>query len=148
MGLHRSHGRPRQPCSVLFPIISKGVVVPYIGYVLASHSTGFYAQAIAAISADNLWLVAILALFTAVVMLGLPKAGSNDELDVYLAGANVDNDGRLFKNSFGQPMAYTQRNWYLEGFFGEARLDKPTVAISLAVFVFGIFAAMLIGGGF
>ncbi len=129
-------------CCVLFPIVSSTMVIPYLASV-----PQFAGMAISpTISADNLWLVAIISVFVIAVIVGLPKYSPKQKhVNVYLAGATMDSEKRMFKNSFSEPQVATQSNWYLEGIFGEKRLDKLACWTGGLLSCIGIVAAIFFG---
>ena len=57
----------------------------------------------------------------------------------------MDSEKRMFKNSFSEPQVATQSNWYLEGIFGEKRLDKLACWTGGLLSCIGIVAAIFFG---
>jgi ech hydrogenase subunit A len=131
-------------CSILFPIISSTMVVPYLTSV--AQFAMFPITNMQAISSDNLWLVAIISIFVIAVIVGLPKYSPKQRhVNVYLAGASIDNQNRVFKNAFSEPQEATQRNWYMEGIFGEQKLDKVACWTGGLLSLAGIIVALVFG---
>lgn len=61
----------------------------------------------------------------------------------YMSGGNRGND-RSFTDSFGDKKKMYLANWYMEDYFGEKKLLKPSLIISAAAIV--ILIALAIGG--
>jgi len=118
-------------CCVAFPVISSAVVAPYVGQM-------FPGAASAALSSQNLLIMAIIAIAVMVVIFGLPRSTSARRTGVYLSGLTADAEGRVFRNSFSQPMTASQSNWYLTDLFGEARLDRVAVWTGLICCALGV----------
>jgi ech hydrogenase subunit A len=60
-----------------------------------------------------------------------------------MSGANRGND-RSFTDSFGDKKKMYLANWYMEDYFGEKKLLKPSLIIASAAIV--ILIALAIGG--
>ncbi len=99
----------------LIPLISNYLVEPYISSILG--------MSIQPIRDENLYLSTIIVLFMVIMMFGvLRKKTKAKKASVYLSGVSVDNESRVFLNSLSQPQEATVRNWYLDDWFGEAKL--------------------------
>ena len=59
---------------------------------------------------------------------------------IYLSGENTG-DNRTFRNSLKQPQAAEMRNWYMNGYFAEKRMNR--VGIISTVIVLAIVAAWI-----
>lgn len=121
-------------CCLAFPLISTGIVVPYLEGVFGSVSL--------AISNGDLWIMAVIALVVAVVMLGFSGKTKKRVVPVYMAGAGIDLDQRTYLDSFGAEVAATQRNWYMDDLFGEKRVIPIGLAVSLTLLA-GFFGYQL-----
>ena len=62
---------------------------------------------------------------------------------MYLAGVSVDNEARVFRNSLSGESAATSRNMYLDGIFGERRIN-PVGTVACTVIILIAFAASAI----
>lgn len=125
---------------VLLPIMSSGLVVPYIQ--TAFHYGG------QDISDGNLWIAAICAVLVILMLFaGLGRSSKQKKVDVYLAGASADNAARAFRGSLSAPVEATSRNMYLDGVFGEARIAPIGSGACIVIMVAAIAwaAAMLPG---
>ena len=101
---------------VCLPIISQLVVEPYVYSVF-----GVLGQDIAS---TNLWIASIAAALIAIVLFAGLGRGKAKKAEVYLAGVSADNDERAStSNSLSGESAATSRNMYLDGIFGEKRIN-------------------------
>ena len=125
-------------CCICMPMLSAAFVQPFLA------ST--YGMVSAAISADNMMIMSVIATAVVVVLfgtLGVVKSKRKKVVPVYLAGATVDSDARLFKGSMGGSVKATSRNWYMNDIFGEKVLDKPTTVVCAIVMVAGLVLSVL-----
>lgn len=123
-----------------FPLISKFVISPYL-------STQFglpVDDIIATFSEGNVYiLLAMLALLLVVIAAFFNK-GKDKTTDLYMCGVNKG-DNVSFNGSMGATVNVSLRNWYMEKWFGENRIDKiglilttATLAICLALVFIGV----------
>ena len=116
---------------VLLPVMSSGLVVPYIQTVF--HYGG------QDISDGNLWIAAICAVLVILMLFaGLGRSSKQKKVDVYLAGASADNAARTFRGSLSVPVEATSRNLYLDGIFGEARIAPVGSGACIVIMVAAI----------
>ena len=116
---------------VLLPVMSSGLVVPYIQTVF--HYGG------QDISDGNLWIAAICAVLVILMLFaGLGRSSKQKKVDVYLAGASADNAARTFRGSLSAPVEATSRNLYLDGIFGEARIAPVGSGVCIVIMVAAI----------
>ncbi|MEE8715776.1 MAG: proton-conducting transporter membrane subunit [Coriobacteriales bacterium] len=123
-------------CSIFLPAISSGVVTPYVrqltGGVMRMPSAG------------DLVLMAVCAF----VMIAIPlvvalRARSirrGDGHQPYFGG--VGHGHAAFMDSMGQQVAYTQRNWYLEGMFSEEKIGMIGTVLCTIIAFMGISASV------
>lgn len=125
-------------CCVGMPFISGFAVEPYLVSV--------YMALGSSISMDNMVIMSIIALFIAVVMFGVMGTSKKKRIvPAYMAGISVDNEKRQFRGSLGDIRTASPRNWYMEGLFGEKRLDKPATILCAALMIVGIAATVALG---
>lgn len=122
------------------PVLSAYFVEPYL---LSTY--GAYG---ASIGLDNMVIMAVIVAFIAVVLFGTLGNSKARTVPVYMAGITVDSAKRVFRGSLGDSREATSRNWYLEGIFGEARLDKPATVLTAAIIVVCIAATLFAGSYF
>lgn len=104
-------------CCVFMPVISEYIMEPYIAGALGVGASQ-------ALSDDNMVIAAILTVLVFIVLIAGPGKSRARKVDVYLAGVSVDNPKREFTNALSGVTAATSRNWYLEDWFGEAKLNS------------------------
>lgn len=121
---------------MLFPIISSGILVPYLSGAFAG------VDAATLLSGNMFIMTAMLAL---VVLLPILFFGKTNKkiVPIYLSGANVGDDLR-FTDSFQQPKEVSLKNWYMEDYFGEEKMSRYG-NIASAVVIIAVMAMMLGG---
>lgn len=124
----------------LIPVISNYLVEPYVASVLG--------MSIQPIRDENLYLSTIIVLFMVVMMFGvLRKHTKAKKASVYLSGVSVDNESRIFLNSLSQPQEATVRNWYMDNWFGEAKLTPVGTIICYILIVIAFLWAIVSTAG-
>lgn len=126
-------------CCVVMPLISNVFVEPYIISVAG--------LSIQPISDDNLWLCSLATVaVVGVLLFGLNRKSDKRQVGIYLSGASVDNERRVFNNSKDQPLQATGRNMYMEEYFGETRLKNIgyvcTYLLIVAAFAWAILSML------
>lgn len=121
--------------SATIPLSSAFVVEPYLVYVFgASH---------VALGPDMLVCASILTVAVAIVMLtGMHGNKQTRHIDAYFSGVAKNADLRTYVGAKGQVYAATQRNFYLDNWFGEARItpiaDISTICVIVICFAIAI----------
>jgi ech hydrogenase subunit A len=159
--------------SVGFPFVSEYVVVPYLfrfAYIpkppldLSSDVIfGIALPNVEAISFDNLLIMAIIVLAMIVSFLvfflrvgrgakrnaqdGAPAKKIRRKVPVYLSGVGMDFENRTYRNSLSKESTASQRNWYMEGWFGSERLTPIANVMCITILVFGLVLALMSLGG-
>lgn len=123
----------------LIPVISNFMVEPYVSSILG--------MSIQPIRDENLYLSTIIVLFMVVMMFGvLRKNTKAKKANVYLSGVSVENESRVYLNALSKPQEATARNWYMEDWFGEAKLTPVGTIICyiliLVAFIWAIIATI------
>ena len=123
----------------LIPVISNFMVEPYVSSILG--------MSIQPIRDENLYLSTIIVLFMVVMMFGvLRKNTKAKKAGVYLSGVSVENESRVYLNALSKPQEATARNWYMEDWFGEAKLTPVGTIICyiliLVAFIWAIIATI------
>jgi len=124
---------------IAFPVISAGLVQPYLAGV-------FHDSVSAVISSGDLsiMLLMLLTLIILPLMVRILTLGKKGQMSLsYMAGANVGDD-RKFVDSFGNTRDQYLANWYMEDYFGEKKLWKPSVILAAADIV--VLLSVVIGG--
>ena len=127
-------------CCMLMSVISACVVEPYIATVFGTFDE--------AISDWNVLISAILSVIVVAILFAGLGRGKAKKAGIYLAGASVDNEGRVFLGAMNKPQPATSRNWYMDSWFGEARLTKPGKVLCALVIVVALAAALMFPVGF
>jgi ech hydrogenase subunit A len=138
--------------SVLFPLISQEVVVPYligVGSDLLVGSNAAWNGITATIDFDNLLIMAIIVavLLGAFVIQMLMRGRNTDNTDIYLSGVGLDFEKRTFRNSLSGESEATQRNWYLGSWFGEPVVLPIGNILTIVIMAAGLVLACLGIGG-
>jgi ech hydrogenase subunit A len=66
---------------------------------------------------------------------------------VYLGGVGLDFENRTYRNSLSQESQASQRNWYLEGLFGEGALTPVANTMCIVILLLGVALALVSLGG-
>lgn len=118
---------------VLFPLISSGLIEPYILGVFGQ--TGFLG------SANNIILAVIMSVVMLFPVTFLSRGRAAKVVDPYLGGANLSG-GPAFLSSAGDAQAVTIGNYYLRGVLSETWLARGGVIFSAALLA-AMFACAL-----
>jgi len=125
---------------ILFPLISTNLVEPFL-------SEMFHETLPPIISSGNMQIM-LMMLFAIVI---LPIAvrfltfGKKKKIVMsYMGGANAGDD-RHFVDSFGEKSSVYFANWYMEDYFGEKKLLRPSILLSSATIL--VLMGIIIGGG-
>jgi ech hydrogenase subunit A len=136
--------------SATFPFVSQYVVVPYLVMLEVGVAPfGFGAWdtgALAAIDFDNLLIMALIVLATVTVLALLfrrPRRPKGRTVPIYLGGVGLDFEKRTYRNALSQEGVASQRNWYMESWFGEGRLTMVMNTMCVTVLLFGTVCAAL-----
>lgn len=123
---------------ILFPAVSQLVVVPHL-------AATFSGVSLAALSSSNLYIMAAMAAL--VILLPLLFYGKSNKkiVPIYMAGVNKGDDLN-FEGSMGKTIPVSLKNWYMEDYFGEKKMNVIGVSVSAAVLVM-IFALIIVLGG-
>ncbi len=121
---------------LLFPVMSSFLIVPYLQATYPS-------VAALALSSGNMYIMS--AMLALVVLLPLLFYGKTNKriVPIYMGGANLGDD-LTFRNSMQQPTSVSLRNWYMEDYFAEKRMNVIGVIATVVVLVTSF--AILVGG--
>ncbi|MGM9568370.1 MAG: NADH-quinone oxidoreductase subunit L [Clostridia bacterium] len=143
---HESIGIPKEEKMVLgtlatltvavclfFPVLSSGVVVPYLSGIFMDVETSMLAS-------GNIIMMSIMVAIL-ILMIAFFFGKTNKRIvPIYLSGENAG-DNRTFRNSLKQPQKAELRNWYMNGYFAEKRMNR--VGIISTVIVLAIVAVWI-----
>ncbi len=119
----------------LIPVISAALVEPYL-----IDAFGFAVQDI---GTDNLWIASICVIVVVIALFGGLGRSKKRKASVYLSGVSADNDSRTFSNSLSGQTVATARNWYMDDWFGEARVAPVGVVCCSLVIAASVIVALV-----
>lgn len=123
-----------------FPIVSTYLIEPFLQEL-------FHTTAVSVISSGNV-LIMLMMIFMIILLPILVRfltLGKKNKIVMsYMGGANTGDD-RSFINSMGEPKRMYLTNWYMEDWFGEKKLWKPSIILSTAAVI--VLLVIVIGGG-
>jgi ech hydrogenase subunit A len=124
---------------ITFPLASTYLVEPLLGDM-------FHNKVPAIISSGNLnimlMMLCVIVIFPIAVRI-LTFGKEKKVVMSYMSGGNYGND-RSFVDSFGEKKKMYLANWYMEDYFGEKKILKPSLILASAAIV--ILLVMAIGG--
>ena len=121
---------------LFFPVLSSSVIVPYLEGAFAAADLGILAD-------SNLIIMTILVAIIVLMVVFFFGKTKKKVVPIYLSGENFGDD-ITFRNSLKQPQAAALRNWYMETYFGERRMNLIGIISTVAV----IGATFLLIGGY
>lgn len=121
---------------LLFPLVSSTTIVPYLEWIYPMTSA-------LALSSNNMYIMS--AMMALVILLPVLFMGKTNKkiVPIYLAGVNLGDD-LTYRGSMEKEVTVSLRNWYMEGYFGEKKMNVIGVIASTIVLV--VTFAILIGG--
>ena len=120
---------------LVFPLISIYILVPYLETVFGGISA-------AIMSSDNMIIMCIM-VAAIVVLTGFFFGKSKKKIvPIYLSGVN-EGDNRTYYGSMGKDVKFTLRNWHMEKYFGEKKMNLVGGILTTAMLVIGI--GMMVG---
>jgi len=121
---------------LIFPLVSKTIVVPYI--------TGVYgASDLALALASNNMIIMCVMLAALLLMVVLFFGKSKKKIvPIYMAGANMGDD-LTYMGSMQKPTEQSLKNWYMESYFGEDKMNK--IGLALTITIIGVIFTMIFG---
>ena len=123
---------------LLFPLVSMYMLVPYLEIVFGGLSA-------MVLSADNM-IIMVVMIAVLVLLTGLFFGKTNKKIvPIYLAGANKG-DNLTYEGSMHEPVEFKLRNWHMESYFGEKKMNLiGGVACTLMLIIgIGIMVGTLI----
>ncbi len=124
---------------VSFPLVSDHLVEPFLEDM-------FHDNIPAIISSGNLniMLMMLCAIVILPIAVRILTFGKDKKIVMsYMGGANYGND-RAFVNAFGEKNDMYLANWYMEDYFGEKKILKPSLILASAAII--ILMVIAIGG--
>jgi ech hydrogenase subunit A len=130
--------------SIAFPFVSEYLVVPWLATSVANFfliSPAEWLNVTAAIGLDNLIIMSLIVLAFIAVFATFFGRGKKRQVPIYLAGLGLDFEKRSYRNSFSQVSVASQRNWYMDGWFGETALTPVANVMCVAILILGLAVA-------
>jgi ech hydrogenase subunit A len=115
---------------LIFPLISSYMLVPYLEVVFGGLSGGI-------MSSGNMTIMVIM--IAVLVLLAAMFFGKSNkkQVPIYLAGVNAG-DNRTYHGSMQTDVQFTLRNWYMDKFFNERRMNIIGDVAAVVMLVIGI----------
>ena len=123
-------------CCVAFPLISSGLVSPYLAMV--------FGRVPYVIGKDSMYLMVVIVAFIAVVLLTSFRVSNKPHVNVYLSGVGTDKY-RHFRGSMGHEVKAEKRNWYSEDALGEKRIGPAGSVVCCSIILFALLCCAWIG---
>ena len=118
---------------LFFPVLSSGVVVPYLSGIFMDVETSMLAS-------GNIIMMSIMVAIL-ILMIAFFFGKTNKRIvPIYLSGENFG-DNRTFRNSLKQPQKAELKNWYMNGYFAEKRMNL--IGIISTVIVLAVVAVWI-----
>lgn len=137
-------------CVATLPFVSDMVVSPYLmdafgvfGYQIlyAMYQYGLLA---APLTMDGIYVCILCLIVIAIILLaGVGKKNKQKHADIYLAGASLNNDERLYLGSMGEKVEATSKNMYLNDIFGEKSLAPFGSVLNIILFALAGIASVV-----
>ncbi|MDR0424498.1 MAG: NADH-quinone oxidoreductase subunit L [Clostridiales Family XIII bacterium] len=125
---------------ITFPAFSQKLVVPFIvsvyGGMVPLESIQFFL-----LGTENLYIMMIMVAVIILLPLLFLGKGRKKLAPIYLAGAGLD-DNLKFMGSMQKETEFSLRNWYMEGYFAEKRMNLIGIIATVLVIVY-VFASVL-----
>ena len=114
---------------LVFPLLSTYMLVPYL-------EATFGAAAGIMSSGNMLIMVIMVAVIVLIALFGFGKS-KKPQVPIYLAGANTG-DNRSYYGSMQQEVQFSLRNWHMEEYFGEKKMNLIGGVLCVVMLVIGI----------
>ncbi len=112
---------------LFFPVLSNNVVIPYL-------ESAFVGADMSILATSNLIIMSILVGVLVLMVAFFFGRTKKRIVPIYLSGENVG-DNLTFRNSLKQPQQSQLKNWYMDTYFGEKRMNR--IGIISTVLVIG-----------
>ena len=110
---------------LFFPVLSNGMVVPYLSGLFIDLQASMLAS-------GNVFLMSVM---TAIIILMVAFFFGKTKkriVPIYLSGENAG-DNLTFRNSLKQPQQAALKNWYMESYFGEKKMNRYGIFTTVTV---------------
>ncbi len=114
---------------LIFPLLSGYILVPYLEATFGS-AAGIMS------SGNMLIMVIMVAVIVLISLFGFGKS-NKPQVPIYLAGANTG-DNRSYFGSMQKEVQFSMRNWHMEKYFGESKMNLIGGVLCTVMLVVGI----------
>lgn len=115
---------------LMFPLVSMYMLVPYLEVIFGGLSS-------MVLSADNM-IIMVVMIAVIVLLTGLFFGKTNKKIvPIYLAGVN-EGDNLTYKGSMDKDIEFKLRNWHMEKYFGEKKMNLIGGIACTAMLIVGI----------
>ena len=115
---------------LIFPLVSMYMLVPYLEGV-------FGGLASAVLSSNNMIIMVVMLVFI-ILITGFCFGKSKKKIvPIYLAGVN-EGDNRTYKGSMGKDVQFSLRNWHMDKYFGEKKMNLIGGILTTAMIIIGL----------
>ncbi|MDO4487132.1 MAG: proton-conducting transporter membrane subunit [Bacillota bacterium] len=115
---------------LIFPLLSAYMLVPYLEVV-------FGGLAAVVLASENM-IIMVIMVAVIVLLTGIFFGKSKKKIvPIYLAGANMG-DNLTYQGSMGKEVKFSLRNWHMEHYFGEKKMNLIGGIASTVMLVMGI----------
>lgn len=126
--------------AICFPIVSGYMIIPYLSNTFVS------VDALALSSNDMMIMCVMVAVLVILFAFGFGRSKKR-QVHLYMAGVNRGDD-LTFINSMQQSQDVSLRNWYMNNYFGETKMNVIGVIITAVIIVisWGLVVSQMFGG--
>ncbi len=121
---------------LIFPFVSKIFVIPYIEGVWGVSNLA------ATLSSNNMIIMCVMLAVLLILILLFYGKTNKKIVPIYMAGANTG-DNLTYMGSMQTEMTQSLRNWYMEKYFGEKKMNMLGLASTITIL--GVAFAIAIG---
>ena len=115
---------------LLFPLLSNFMIVPYLEIT--------YMGAVSGLMSSSNMLIMVIMVAVIVLLTALFFGKSNKkQVPIYLSGVNTGDD-KTYYGSMQKEVAFSLRNWHMEEYFGERKMNLIGNVLNVAMLVMGI----------
>ncbi len=115
---------------LLFPVLSNFMLVPYLEMAFGGISGAIMSQ-------SNMIIMVIMVAFLVLMAVLFFGRSKKNIVPIYLSGVNAG-DNRLYHGSMQKDVEFTLRNWHMEKYFGEHKMNLIGGVLCAAMLVMGI----------
>ncbi|MCF0144204.1 MAG: NADH-quinone oxidoreductase subunit L [Firmicutes bacterium] len=115
---------------LVFPLMSSALIVPYLDATFGGLAGGI-------MSSGNMLIMVIMVAVIVLLALFFFGKSNKPKVPIYLAGVNAGDD-RTYYGSMQKEVQFSLRNWHMEEYFGEKKMNLIGGVLCVAMLVLGI----------